>query len=111
MSYNPVNFKNFEKEALKDPKVRIAYEELEEEFALFAEMIKARKMAQKTQKDVAKQMHTSQAAIARIESGFGQKKYSPTLNTLKRYAKALGCQLTIKFIPEHSHHTVGTSHP
>lgn len=57
MSYNPVPFEKFKKEALKDPKVRRAYEELEEEFALATEMIKARKMAQKTQKDVAKQMH------------------------------------------------------
>ena len=104
MDYNPVRFKKFEKEALKDPKVRLAYEELEEEFALFAEMLKARKMAQKTQKDVAKQMHTSQAAVARIESGFGQMKHSPTLKTLKKYAKAIGCRLTIKLVPEHGKH-------
>jgi len=106
MAYNPVSFKKFEKEALKEPNVRLAYEELEEEFALFAEMIKARKMAQKTQKDVAKQMHTSQAAVARIESGFSQISHSPTLNTLKKYAKAIDCRLTIKLTPEHNNYAI-----
>lgn len=106
MTYKPVSFKKFEKEALKDPKVRLAYEELEEEFTLFAEMIKARKIAQKTQNDVAKQMHTSQAAVARIESGFSQIKHSPTLNTLKKYAKAIDCRLTIKLTPEHRSHAI-----
>jgi len=106
MTYKPVSFKKFEKKALKDPKVCLAYEELEEEFTLFAEMIKARKIAQKTQNDVAKQMHTSQAAVARIESGFSQIKHSPTLNTLKKYAKAIDCRLTIKLTPEHRSHAI-----
>lgn len=100
MSYKPVSFENFEKEALKDPKVRAAYEELEAEFTLIAEMIKARKIAHKTQQEVAVQMHTSQAVVARIESGYGQQKHSPTLSTLKKYAKAVGCKLLIKLVPE-----------
>lgn len=98
--YKPVKFKKFEKEALKDSKVRAAYDELEAEFALMAEMIKARKIARKTQQEVAAKMHTSQAVVARIESGYGQQQHSPTLNTLKKYAKAVGCKLLIKFIPE-----------
>ena len=101
--YKPVKFKKFEKEALKDPKVRAAYDDLEAEFTLMAEMIKARKIARKTQQEVAAKMHTSQAVVARIESSYGQQKHSPTLNTLKKYAKAVGCKLLIKFVPERGH--------
>ena len=36
-------------------------------------MIKARKRARKNQADIAKHMQTSQAMVARIESGLGQK--------------------------------------
>ena len=42
-SYKPVPFKKFKKKALENPKVKAGYEELEEEFALIAELIKARK--------------------------------------------------------------------
>ena len=104
MSYKPVSFRKFKKEALTNPKVKAAYDELEDEFTLMAEMIKARKMVHKTQHEVAKDMHTSQAVVARVESGFGLMKHSPTLATLKKYAKAVGCKLSIKLIPEHKHH-------
>ena len=56
--YKPVSFDKFEKEALKDPKVKTAYDELETEFALMAEFIKARKIAHKTQKEVADKMQS-----------------------------------------------------
>lgn len=105
MSYKPVSFKKFKQEALTNPKVLKSYKDLEEEFTLFAEMLKARKMAKKTQKDIAKKMHTSQAAIARIESSFGRKKYSPTLGTLRKYAKAIGCKLVINFVPKDNRRT------
>ena len=63
-------------------------------------MIKARKRARKNQADIAKHMQTSQAMIARIESGLGQKKHSPTLNTLRKYANAVGCKIVIDFVPK-----------
>ena len=100
MSYKPIPFKKFKEEALKDPKVKAGYEELEEEFALIAELIKARKRAHKTQQEVAKCMSTSQAMIARIENSFCEKRNSPTLGTVRKYARAVGCRLSIKLIPE-----------
>lgn len=101
-SFKPIAHEKFKKQALRNSKVRQAYEELEDEFALVAEMIKTRKMTCKTQKEVAEDMHTSQAVVARIENGFGYAQHSPTLNTLKNYANALGCRLSIKLIPSQS---------
>jgi DNA-binding XRE family transcriptional regulator len=98
--FSPISHEKFKKEALKNHDINQAYQELEDEFALIAEMIKTRKMAKKTQQDVAKEMHTSQTVVARIENGFSYQKHSPTFNTLKKYAKALGCHLLIKLVPE-----------
>lgn len=53
-TYKPVPHKKFKKEILQNPKVHQAYEELENEFALIAEMIKTRKMTRKTQHAIAK---------------------------------------------------------
>jgi predicted transcriptional regulator len=46
----------------------------------------ARREAGVTQTELARQMGTSQAAIARLEGG----KVKPTWETVERYAKALG---------------------
>lgn len=90
---------SFKNKALKDPEIKKAYDDLEEEFALVAELIRARKMKGKSQKEVAKAMHTSPSAISRLEAGFGRERHSPSLDTLRRYANALGCYLSIKLIP------------
>jgi len=87
------------KKMLENPSVKKEYDALENEFALFAEMIKARRLAGLSQKEIAQRMGTKQAAIARLESSSGKVKHSPSLATLQRYAKAIGCRLDIKFIP------------
>ena len=74
------------------------YEALEEEFALASAMIEARKRAGLTQEDLAKEMETSQSAIARLESG----RTLPSGNTLKRFARATGTRLRITFEPVRS---------
>ncbi len=95
-----LSHENFKKEALKNPAVKKAYDELQEEFDLMAELIKARKIAGKTQAQVAKTMHTSASVISRLESGNVEDKHSPSINTLKRYAKAVGCKLKITLEPQ-----------
>lgn len=81
----------------KDKKFKAAYAELEDEFTLFDEMLSARKKAGLTQAEVADRMGTKVPAVARLEASGGKQKHSPTLNTLRKYAKALGYQLVIKF--------------
>jgi DNA-binding XRE family transcriptional regulator len=80
----------------KDPKYVAAYGALEKEFAIASAMIKARAEADMTQEQVAEAMGTTQAAIARLESG----RVLPSTRTLERFAKATRTRLRISFAPE-----------
>jgi DNA-binding XRE family transcriptional regulator len=80
----------------KDPKFVAAYDALEEEFALASSLIQARSAANMTQEQVAKAMGTTQAVIARLESG----KVRPSTRTLERFAKATHTRLHITFSPK-----------
>jgi len=77
----------------KDPEFVEAYQALQEEFALASAMIKARGEADMTQEQVAKAMGTTQAVVARLESG----KVLPSTRTLERFAKATRTRLRITF--------------
>ena len=87
------------KKMLKSPKVRIEYDVQSEEFTLLDELLRARKRARLTQAEVAKRMGTMTPAIARLESGGGSKRHSPSVATLRKYALAVGCRLEIKLRP------------
>ncbi len=80
-------YDDFLKQQLKNPKVRREYQALEGEFALAKEIITLRLKSKMTQKQLAKQMGTSQPAIARIESG---SYHNVSLSFLRRLAEALG---------------------
>jgi transcriptional regulator with XRE-family HTH domain len=79
----------------KNPDFIAEYDALEDEFALLDELLKARNKAGMTQEDVARAMNTKAPAVARIESGGGSQKHSPSIETLRKYAKAVGCRLKI----------------
>ena len=79
-----------------DPEYVEAYDALEEEFALASALIGARTRADLTQEELAQRMGTTQAAIARLESG----RIRPTTRTLERYARATGTRLRISFEPD-----------
>ena len=79
----------------KDPKYVAAYDALEEEFSLARVMIEARAHAGLTQEQLANRMHTTQAVIARLESG----RVKPSTRTLERLAAATGMRLRISFEP------------
>jgi len=66
---------------------------LANEYSLAAAMIKARVRAGLTQEQLAKRMHTTQASIARLESG----RVKPSTRTLERLACATGLRLRIYF--------------
>jgi hypothetical protein len=53
----------------KDPEFVAAYEAIEDEFAMASALIKARGEAAMTQEQVAQAMGTTQAVVARLESG------------------------------------------
>ncbi len=91
------------KQALRKPGVKKAYDALEEEFDLLDTMLKVRKKAGKTQNEVAKVMKTTTSVVGRLETGGGQHKHSPTIETLRKYASAVNCKLEVKFVPIKSH--------
>jgi len=90
--YKRTSFEEFEKEALKDPKVKAAYEALRPEFELMIAFIKARKAAKISQEDLAKKLKVKQPSIARLESG-GYTKTS--IANLTKVADVLGYSLKI----------------
>jgi ribosome-binding protein aMBF1 (putative translation factor) len=77
----------------KDPALMEAYDALEEQFVLAEALIRARAGASMTQEDVAKAMGTTQAVVARLESG----RSMPSTRTLQRFAEATGTKLRIRF--------------
>lgn len=78
-----------------DPEYVAAYDALEDEFSLASAMIEARAHAGLTQQQLAERMHTTQAVIARLESG----RVKPSTRTLERLAQATGMRLRISFEP------------
>ena len=84
----------------KNHKYVAAYNALESEFALASAMIKARADADMTQEQVAEAMGTTQAVVARLESG----KVLPSTRTLERFAKATRTRLRISFARESLSH-------
>ena len=82
--------------ALSDSATKQAYDEMEYEF----DLLKARLKAGKTQDEVAEIMHTSKSTVSRLENGGGKSKHSPSMDTLRRYASALGYELKIQLVPK-----------
>lgn len=82
------------KDLLQEEEFHAAYIELEDEFALAAQLIDARKKAHLTQDEVAKRMGTTQSVVARLESGHPL----PSLRSLKRYAQAVNGKVQIRVV-------------
>jgi DNA-binding XRE family transcriptional regulator len=72
-----------------------AYDALALEYQVAGQMLKARARAGLTQDAVAERMGTTKSAISRLESA---GKHAPSLDTLKRYASAVGCELQVKLV-------------
>ena len=87
-------FQDHLKELLKDPEFKKEWEDSEVEFQLGRKLIEARLKRKMSQRELAKNVGTSQAAISRIEAMNG----NPSLSLLKRISKALDMRLTISFV-------------
>src|SRR5436309_6929804 len=91
--------KAFVKKMLKQPEVKAEYDAQAEEFALLDELLRARRQAGLTQAEVAARMGTKTPAVARLEAGGGSRRHSPSVATLRKYARAVGCRLEIRLRP------------
>jgi ribosome-binding protein aMBF1 (putative translation factor) len=90
--------KQFKARAFARPSGKQAYDDLAEEFAFLDEVLKARAEAGLSQAEVAARVGTTQSAIARLESA--TPKHSPSIATLRRYARALGYKLEVRLVKE-----------
>ena len=90
--------KQFKTRVLAKPEVREAYDQLGDEFAFLDEVLKARTASGLTQAEVAARVGTTQSAIARLESP--TSNHSPSVGTLQKYARALGCKIEIRLVPD-----------
>jgi len=87
-----LDFNDYKKEVLKNPRVKAEYDRLQPEFTLINALIEARKNKGLTQAQLAQKIGTKQSVISRLEIGRG----NPTLEFLKRFAKALNSTLEIR---------------
>jgi transcriptional regulator with XRE-family HTH domain len=90
--------KQFKARLLAQPEIRKAYDQLADEFAFLDEVLKARAASGLTQAEVATLVGTTQSAIARLESP--TSSHSPSVGTLQKYARALGCKVEIRLVPD-----------
>lgn len=84
------------KQWLKDPKVKKDYDAMEVEFQIAALLIEARTKAHLTQRELAERMNSTQAHVARLESG----NYIPSLTSILRYSQAVGRKIKIEIHPD-----------
>jgi ribosome-binding protein aMBF1 (putative translation factor) len=79
---------------MKDPEFAAAYAEADAEYSVIEAMLAARLAAGLTQAELAARMGTTQSAVARLEGG----SVSPTVETLRKYAKAVGKRLQVGMV-------------
>jgi DNA-binding XRE family transcriptional regulator len=96
--YKPVAHDHdaFLERALKRKGFSEAYDDLEGEYLLVRELLAARVHSGLTQEEVAASMGTTKSAVSRLE---GTGKHSPSVSTLKKYARAVGCDIEIRLVP------------
>ncbi len=78
---------------MADPEYRAIYDEEAVKLDLWLQLVEARMDAGLTQVEMAQRMGVTQAQVSRIEKK-GNDSY--TLNTLRRYVKALGDGFTLE---------------
>lgn len=82
---------------MQNPEFKAEYERIErEEMPMFDAILAARKAAGLTQAQVAERMGTKATAVTRLENALITGKPSPSLNTLRKYAAALGKKLEVR---------------
>lgn len=89
--------KEIEKKVMSDSESREIFERKEREIELALSMRKAREKAKLSQEEIAERMHTTRSAVSRLES-CGVGRHSPSIETLLKYAQALGYTVNISFV-------------
>jgi len=91
----------------ESPELRQAYEESEPAYLLASAMLRARSDLGITQAELARRMGTSQSVVSRLEN----MDSSPTLRTVVKVAKALGCEVELRFVRREAETEAGAEVP
>ena len=92
-----LNHDQLVKKMMRRPGVKTEVERIErEEGELLDALLKARHEAGLSQAEVAERMGTQAPAVARLERALATGKHSPSIATLRKYAKACGKKLILK---------------
>lgn len=67
-------------------------------YAILDEILSARREAGLTQAQVAERMGTKASAVARLENTLVSGKHSPSIDTLRKYAAAVGKKLEVHLV-------------
>jgi len=96
--YRPVahDHEAFLEKAMRRKGFSAVYDDLGADYELVRQLLRARMKAGLTQEEVARRMGTTKSAISRLE---GVGKHSPSVSTLRRYARAVGCEVELRLVP------------
>lgn len=98
-TYQPVpHDAAFREQLLSNPAVKAEYDANITTYAILDEILSARREAGLTQAQVAERMGTKASAVARLESALVSGKHSPSIDTLRKYAAAVGKKLEVHFV-------------
>ena len=89
-----MNWNEYKAQKLENPAFKQAYAELEVEYAIMNEMLKAREELGMSQQEISTKTGITQPDISKLENG----KANPSIGTLKKIAGALGKKLLVHFV-------------
>jgi DNA-binding XRE family transcriptional regulator len=99
MTKSKLTHEQLVKKMLKNPEVKQEVDRLnKEEFGILDQILAARKAAGLTQAQIAERMGTKAPSVARLESSLASGKHSPSLNTIRKYAQALGKKVELRLV-------------
>jgi len=98
-TYQPVpHDAAFREQLLSNPAVKADYDANITKYTILDEILSARREAGLTQAQVAERMGTKASAVARLESSLVSDKHSPSIDTLHKYAAAVGKKLEVHLV-------------
>ncbi len=98
-TYQPVPHDTaFREQLLSNPAVKADYDANIAKYAILNEILSARHEAGLTQTQVAERMGTKASAVARLESALVSGKHSQSIDTLRKYAAAVGKKLEVHLV-------------
>lgn len=89
-----MKWNEYKTQKLNNPAFKQAYNELEVEYAIMNEMLKAREALGMSQQELSTKTGITQPDISKLENG----KANPSIGTLKKIAGAFGKKLVVQFV-------------